>query len=78
VHRDTDKHKAEAQEQSNLVFCVAALLTIVAASLFALQTDDRENSFQVSRGEAFYIQVSIDCDREWSWKSATLEIENRM
>ncbi|KDR18244.1 hypothetical protein L798_07419, partial [Zootermopsis nevadensis] len=34
-----------------------ALLTIVAASLFALQTDDRENGFQVNRGEAFYIQV---------------------
>lgn len=31
----------------------------MAASLFALQTDDRENSFQVSRGEAFYIQVSV-------------------
>jgi len=41
-------------------FCyIPALLAIVAASLFALQTDDRENSFQVSRGEAFYIQVSI-------------------
>jgi hypothetical protein len=50
----------------NLFLCVAALLTIVAASLFALQTDDRENSFQVSRGEAFYIQVSIDFGREWS------------
>ncbi|XP_023704188.1 uncharacterized protein LOC111862761 isoform X1 [Cryptotermes secundus] len=37
---------------------LATLLTIVAASLFALQTDDRENSFQVSRGEAFYIQVA--------------------
>jgi hypothetical protein len=51
------------------LFCsvlFAALLTIVAASLFALQTDDRENGFQVSRGEAFYIQVSfinkVRCD----------------
>ncbi|XP_069703315.1 uncharacterized protein [Periplaneta americana] len=36
---------------------LATLLAIVAASLFALQTDDRENSYEVSRGEAFYIQV---------------------
>jgi len=36
---------------------LATLLAIVAASLFALQTDDRENSFQITRGEAFYIQV---------------------
>lgn len=38
---------------------VAALLAIVAAGLFALQADDRENNgFQISRGPAFYIQVS--------------------
>jgi hypothetical protein len=56
------------QEQSNLFFCIAALLTIVAASLFALQTDDRENSFQVSRGEAFYIQVSIGPGNQQLWR----------
>lgn len=34
-----------------------AALSIVAESLFALQTDDRANSFVVTRGEAFYMQV---------------------
>jgi len=32
----------------------------VAASLFALQTDDRENSFIITRGEAFYMQVKYN------------------
>jgi hypothetical protein len=51
---------AGATQNSNHLFCyIPALLAIVAASLFALQTDDRENSFQISRGEAFYIQVII-------------------
>ncbi|KAF7388474.1 hypothetical protein HZH68_012416 [Vespula germanica] len=36
---------------------LATSLAIVAASLFALQTDDRANSFVVSRGEAFYMQI---------------------
>lgn len=36
----------------------AAILAIVAASLFAVQTDDRAAGFHVSRGEAFYVQVS--------------------
>ncbi|KAK2579759.1 hypothetical protein KPH14_011098 [Odynerus spinipes] len=37
---------------------LATSLAIVAASLFALQTDDRANSFVVTRGEAFYMQVA--------------------
>ncbi|KAF7386758.1 hypothetical protein HZH66_011210 [Vespula vulgaris] len=37
---------------------LATSLAIVAASLFALQTDDRANSFVVSRGEAFYMQLA--------------------
>ncbi|XP_011312991.1 uncharacterized protein [Fopius arisanus] len=36
---------------------LATCLSIVAASLFALQTDDRANSFVVTRGEAFYMQL---------------------
>lgn len=38
---------------------VPASLAIVAASLFALQTDDRASSFVITRGEAFYMQVSL-------------------
>lgn len=37
-----------------------AALSIVAASLFALQTDDRANSFVITRGEAFYMQVKYN------------------
>lgn len=35
-----------------------ALLAIIAAGLFALQTDDKDNSYQVTRGESFYMQVN--------------------
>ncbi|KOX73863.1 hypothetical protein WN51_13941 [Melipona quadrifasciata] len=35
---------------------LATSLAIVAASLFALQTDDRASSFVITRGEAFYMQ----------------------
>lgn len=35
-----------------------ALLAIIAAGLFALQTDDKYNSYQVTRGESFYMQVN--------------------
>lgn len=38
-------------------FKFSASLAIVAASLFALQTDDRASSFVITRGEAFYMQV---------------------
>lgn len=38
---------------------LATLVSIVAAGLFALQTDDRENDFTVTRGEAFYIQLAV-------------------
>ncbi|GAB1862003.1 hypothetical protein CAJAP_03082 [Camponotus japonicus] len=37
---------------------LATALSIVAASLFALQTDDRANSFVITRGEAFYLQLA--------------------
>ncbi|KAK7868856.1 hypothetical protein R5R35_014183 [Gryllus longicercus] len=37
---------------------LAALLAAAAAGLFALQTD-REDRFRVSRGEAFYLQVTL-------------------
>ncbi|XP_020293245.1 uncharacterized protein LOC109859404 [Pseudomyrmex gracilis] len=37
---------------------LATTLSIVAASLFALQTDDRANSFVVTRGEGFYMQLA--------------------
>lgn len=37
---------------------LATALAVVAASLFALQTDDRANSFVVTRGEAFYMQLA--------------------
>ncbi|XP_025262751.1 uncharacterized protein LOC105251270 [Camponotus floridanus] len=37
---------------------LATALSIVAASLFALQTDDRANSFVITRGEAFYMQLA--------------------
>lgn len=37
---------------------LATALSIVAASLFALQTDDRANSFVITRGEAFYMQLT--------------------
>lgn len=36
---------------------LATCLAIVAAGLFALQTDDRANSFEVTRGEGFYMQL---------------------
>ncbi|KAL7286589.1 hypothetical protein TKK_0019216 [Trichogramma kaykai] len=36
---------------------LATCLAIAAASLFAMQTDDRDNSFIVTRGEGFYLQV---------------------
>ncbi|XP_023318106.1 uncharacterized protein LOC106650594 isoform X2 [Trichogramma pretiosum] len=36
---------------------LATCLAIAAASLFATQTDDRDNSFIVTRGEGFYLQV---------------------
>ncbi|CAD6237006.1 GSCOCG00002100001-RA-CDS [Cotesia congregata] len=35
---------------------LASCLSIVAASLFALQTDDRANSYIITRGEGFYMQ----------------------
>lgn len=38
---------------------LTALISIVVASLFALQTDDRENDFLVTRGESFYIQILL-------------------
>lgn len=42
-----------------VLLLVSALLAIAAAGLFALQTDDRANNgFQITRGPAFYIQVS--------------------
>ncbi|XP_054006621.1 uncharacterized protein LOC128891250 isoform X2 [Hylaeus anthracinus] len=37
---------------------LATSLSIVAASLFALQTDDRASSFVITRGEAFYMQLA--------------------
>ncbi|XP_058793794.1 uncharacterized protein LOC131665734 isoform X2 [Phymastichus coffea] len=37
---------------------LATCLAVVAASLFAMQTDDRDNSFIVTRGEGFYMQVA--------------------
>ncbi|XP_032675675.1 uncharacterized protein LOC116846228 [Odontomachus brunneus] len=37
---------------------LATALSIVAESLFALQTDDQANSFVVTRGEAFYMQLA--------------------
>lgn len=41
----------------------------MAASLFALQTDDRANSFVITRGEAFYMQVRYNTvrDRRYSF-----------
>lgn len=42
-----------------IMFVVSALLAIAAAGLFALQMDDRENNgYEITRGPAFYIQVS--------------------
>ncbi|KAL1116229.1 hypothetical protein AAG570_005724, partial [Ranatra chinensis] len=38
---------------------LATLVSVVAAALFALQTDDRENDFIVTRGESFYIQIAV-------------------
>lgn len=38
---------------------LSSLLAIVAAGLFALQTDDKENDFVVSRGESFYLQIAL-------------------
>ncbi|XP_014255018.1 uncharacterized protein LOC106669796 [Cimex lectularius] len=38
---------------------MSTLISIVAATLFALQTDDKENDFIVTRGEAFYIEVAV-------------------
>ncbi|KAL1494898.1 hypothetical protein ABEB36_010412 [Hypothenemus hampei] len=35
----------------------SALLAIAAVSLFATQTDDERNGFQITRGPAFYIEV---------------------
>ncbi|XP_012282288.1 uncharacterized protein LOC105700722 [Orussus abietinus] len=37
---------------------LATSLAIVASSLFALQTDDRANSYIVRRGEGFYMQLA--------------------
>ncbi|KAL4104867.1 hypothetical protein QTP88_020143 [Uroleucon formosanum] len=45
---------------TKLVFAFAAtLLAIIAAGLFALQTDDKDNSYQVTRGESFYMQIGL-------------------
>lgn len=45
---------------TKLVFAFAAtLLAIIAAGLFALQTDDKYNSYQVTRGESFYMQICL-------------------
>lgn len=41
------------------ILLFSASLAIVAASLFALQTDDRASSFVITRGEAFYMQVKL-------------------
>ncbi|KAE8752089.1 hypothetical protein FOCC_FOCC001251 [Frankliniella occidentalis] len=37
----------------------SAILAIVAASLFAVQTDGAGSGFRVSRGEAFYVQIIL-------------------
>ncbi|XP_033211940.1 uncharacterized protein LOC117169598 [Belonocnema kinseyi] len=37
---------------------LATCLAVVAASLFALQTDDMANNFLVDRGEGFYLQLA--------------------
>ncbi|XP_014205098.1 uncharacterized protein LOC106636995 [Copidosoma floridanum] len=36
---------------------LATCLAVVAAVLFAMQTDDRDNSFVITRGEGFWMQV---------------------
>ncbi|XP_054269293.1 uncharacterized protein LOC128990759 isoform X1 [Macrosteles quadrilineatus] len=38
---------------------LATMFGIAAAGLFALQTDDRANDFQVHRGESFYVMVVL-------------------
>ncbi|XP_034935562.1 uncharacterized protein [Chelonus insularis] len=37
---------------------LATCLSIAAAGLFALQTDDQANSYVITRGEAFYMQLA--------------------
>jgi len=48
----------EVPNPMTLLFVCIALLAIIAAGLFALQTDDKDNSYQVTRGESFYMQVN--------------------
>lgn len=44
-----------------------ALLAIVSAGLFALQTDDQKNQYRITRGESFYIQVRFICTGGKKW-----------
>ncbi|CAK9826258.1 hypothetical protein ANTRET_LOCUS4135 [Anthophora retusa] len=53
---------------------LATSLAIVAASLFALQTDDRASSFVITRGEAFYMQM-MEKKRRSLLREAKDEIE---
>jgi len=51
-------YTVEVPNPMTLLFVYIALLAIMAAGLFALQTDDKDNSYQVTRGESFYMQVN--------------------
>ncbi|XP_065215970.1 uncharacterized protein LOC135842436 isoform X2 [Planococcus citri] len=42
-----------------VVSIVTAIDAIIVGVLFSLQTDDKENSYHVTRGESFYLQVGL-------------------
>lgn len=40
-------------------YYVSEIVSIIVGVLFAFQTDDKENSYHVTRGESFYLQVGF-------------------
>lgn len=55
---DTEK-KFPRRKSSTFPFSVfAAILAIVAAALFAIETDEMRTGFMITRGVSFYLQVS--------------------
>ncbi|KAK7582189.1 hypothetical protein V9T40_013634 [Parthenolecanium corni] len=52
--------KFKSAVMAKLVFSILSeIIAIIVGVLFAFQTDDKENSYQVTRGESFYLQVGL-------------------
>lgn len=42
-----------------IISIISEIVSVIVGVLFALQTDDKENSYHVTRGESFYLQIGL-------------------